>query len=49
MRVSWLPPYNGGSPISAYTIQFRHKYDGISDAEFSELDDCLGATYTILT
>lgn len=34
-------------------MQFRHKYDEsaavVEPAEFSELDDCNGATYTILT
>ena len=50
VRVSWLPPYNGGSPISEYKIEFRHKYDaGSGEAMvFSELDDCLGSTYSIL-
>lgn len=48
--MSWLPPYNGGSPISEYKIQFRHKYDPEAGIEpvFSELDDCLGNTYSIL-
>lgn len=51
VRVSWLPPYNGGSPILEYSIEFRHKLSGEEGETpvYSELDDCLGATYTILT
>ena len=51
VRVSWLPPYNGGSPISAYSIEYRHRYDPLSgqDPIFSTLADCDGSQYTILT
>ena len=51
VRISWLPPYNGGSPISEYTIEFRHKYDESSglDPEFSELSSCIGSSYSVLT
>ena len=51
VRVSWLPPYNGGSPISEYYIEFRHNYDEDAglDPVYSELPDCLGDSYTILT
>ena len=50
VRVSWLPPYNGGSPLSKYLIEFRHRYDpnsGLSPV-FSELPDCNGAAYLIM-
>jgi len=50
VRVSWLPPYNGGSPLSKYMIEFRHKYNPNAGESpvFSVLPDCNGAAQSIL-
>ena len=43
--VSWSPTYNGGSPITAYTVQFRWS-DGVT---FSANADCNGALASVVT
>ena len=47
VRISWLPPYDGGSPITAYTILLG---DSQETMEFFEVTAyCDGSTYTTLT
>lgn len=43
--VSWSAPYNGGSPITAYTVQFRWS-DGTT---FSSTADCNGALASVVS
>lgn len=43
--VQWSAPYDGGSPLTSYTIQIRHK-DGTTFSE--DLTDCDGTDTTII-
>lgn len=46
VTISWTQPYNGGSAITAYTIQIRQS-DGVTFSE--ELTSCDGSDSTIIS
>lgn len=46
MTISWTPPYNGGTQITAYTILIRES-DGVTFTE--NLSNCDGSDATIIT